>query len=130
MIARPAIDVAVAVIRNDAGHYLLSKRQMHQDLGGLWEFPGGKIMSGESWYAALCRECHEELGIVVQSASRMLEIWHDYGNKTVLLSVWQVEHYVHEPQGQEGQQILWVQPDALKQYPLPRANAAIIAVLA
>ena len=57
------ITVVAAVIHDDEGRVLLSRRPDHKHMGGLWEFPGGKIHDGESPAAALLRELHEELGV-------------------------------------------------------------------
>ena len=59
------VHVAVAVIENSVGDFLIAQRANHQHMGGCWEFPGGKVDDGESPEAALVREIQEELGISI-----------------------------------------------------------------
>jgi len=63
LMPRAAIDVVCAVIKNDDVKYLLCQRPEDKDFAGLWEFPGGKVESGESHAYALHREIEEELGM-------------------------------------------------------------------
>ena len=126
--ARPAIDVAVAVIVSSS-NVLLSLRHDHQDQGGLWEFPGGKVEHGESPLQALYRECQEELSIKVEDPSSFIQIWFDYQAYTVLLHVYYVTQFVGQPRGVEGQAVEWVSMDRLSEYPLPAANESIVSAL-
>jgi len=125
---RSAFDVAVGVISMGAD-VLLSRRQQHQDHGGLWEFPGGKLDHGESPQHALARECQEELGIVIDSFQPLLQVWHDYRSYSVLLHVFMVSRFCGQPQGREGQQVRWVSRSCLSEYHFPAANEAIVASL-
>lgn len=124
------VHVAAAVIRRADGAVLIARRPQHVHQGGLWEFPGGKLESGESTEQALRRELDEELGIgVVEGSGRnhpLIQIYHDYGDKQVLLDVWQVADFRGEPRGREGQPLVWVAPDELPRYPFPAANLPII----
>src|ERR1022692_3856482 len=65
---RPAVDVAVGVLIDAAGRFLLTSRPEGKVYAGYWEFPGGKLETGESVQAALRRELHEELGITIGAA--------------------------------------------------------------
>lgn len=122
------VHVAVGVIFNPKGQILIARRHDDAHQGGLWEFPGGKVESGETVGEALARELHEELGIVVQTSSctQLLEIRHDYTDKVVLLDVWTVSDFDGEPVGKEGQPLTWVEPQALLAYDFPAANVAIV----
>ncbi|MBC7980115.1 MAG: (deoxy)nucleoside triphosphate pyrophosphohydrolase [Armatimonadetes bacterium] len=60
------IDVVCGIVRNDAEEILVCRRAAHRHLGGLWEFPGGKVEAGESAEEALARELKEELGVLVR----------------------------------------------------------------
>ncbi|SDT93336.1 Nudix family hydrolase [Halopseudomonas salegens] len=120
------IHVVAAVIRNHQQQILLARRPEHAHQGGLWEFPGGKLEQGESPYAGLCRELHEELGIQVSQARPLLDISHDYPDKQIRLDVWLVEAFSGEPHGAEGQPVRWVNQQELAQYPLPAANVPIV----
>ena len=121
------IHVAAAVIRGANERVLIAKRPPDKHQGGLWEFPGGKVEVGETVEAALARELHEELSIVVASARPLIQVRHDYPDKQVLLDVWEVLTFTGEAHGAEGQPLAWVTPDQLPGYAFPAANQPIIA---
>jgi 8-oxo-dGTP diphosphatase len=127
-VVNKRVHVAVGVIFNPKGQLLIARRHDDAHQGGLWEFPGGKVESGETVGDALARELREELGIVVHvsSCTQLLEIRHDYTDKVVLLDVWTVSGFDGEPVGKEGQPLRWVEPQALPEYEFPAANAAIV----
>ena len=120
------VHVAAAVILDEQGRVLISRRPGHVHQGGLWEFPGGKLEPGETAADALRRETHEELGITVQAARPLIRVVHDYPDKSVLLDVWRVEDFAGKPVGCEGQAIKWVVAGDLGGYPFPSANVPII----
>ena len=120
------VHVAVGVLRNSAGEILISLRHPDSHQGNLWEFPGGKVEQGESVQAALLRELREELGIVIGASSPLVEIAHDYPDKSVLLDVWLIDSFSGEPHGAEGQALAWCAPDRLKEYAFPAANDPIV----
>jgi len=122
------VHVVAAVLRGDDGCVLLSLRGNHQEQGGLWEFPGGKSLPGETSRNALARELREELGISIAAARMLplLTICHDYPTKTVRLEVFEVFSWQGSPRGCEGQQIEWVAPAALNLREFPAANIPII----
>lgn len=121
------IHVAAAVIRGADQRVLIAKRPLDKHQGGLWEFPGGKVEVGEPVEAALLRELHEELGIVVETARPLIQVRHDYPDKQVLLDVWEVLAFSGEPHGAEGQPLAWVASDDLPEYAFPAANQPIIS---
>src|SRR5690554_8155475 len=84
------IHVIAAVIRDDQNRILIAKRPDHVHQGGLWEFPGGKLEDSEQRFDGLVRELREELGIAVTHARPLLDIRHDYPDKSVRLDVWLV----------------------------------------
>ncbi len=120
------LHVAVGVILDAEGRILISKRADEVHQGGLWEFPGGKVEGRETVLDALGRELHEELGIVVRSAQPLLEVCHDYGDKSVRLDVWRVDAFDGEPKGREGQPLRWSTAAALTDYDFPAANIPIL----
>lgn len=124
--ASEAQHVVAAVITNNAHEILLSLRPPHVHQAGLWEFPGGKVETGEKASQALARELKEELGIIPVNARPMICIRHDYPDKSVLLDVWYVDVFTGLPQGREGQEINWVPRSELRQKEFPAANIPIV----
>lgn len=120
------LHVMAAVIYNPSGDILIAKRPDHTHQGGLWEFPGGKLDDGESRFDGLRRELHEELGIEVTEARPLLDIHHDYADKSVRLDVWRVSAFTGKAHGAEGQPVRWVAPADLRAYSFPEANVPIV----
>ncbi len=124
------VHVAVGVILDTHRNVLITRRAPDAHQGDLWEFPGGKIEAGESLTQALARELREELGIVVGRTSALLEVRHDYGDKTVLLDVHVVWEFSGEARALEGQPMAWVAPAELGGYLFPAANEPIVEAVA
>jgi 8-oxo-dGTP diphosphatase len=120
------LHVVAAVIRRNDGAILLSRRPAHVDQGDLWEFPGGKLHTGESRLQGLERELREELGLGIRRATPLLQVPHDYPTRQVLLDVFVVDAWDGEPLGLEGQTIRWVTPASLFDYDFPAANLPIV----
>ncbi len=99
-------DVAVGVLISEAG-ILLGQRPTGKTYEGYWEFPGGKLESGESVEVALARELHEELGITVQNCQRWKVLEHHYAHAHVRLFFCKVTAWQGEPTGREGQALAW-----------------------
>ena len=118
--------VAVGVIENSRGEILIAKRPDNLHQGGKWEFPGGKVDAGEHVEQALARELREEVALELESASPLMKIAHDYGDKQVLLDIWHVHGFRGEAAGLEGQPVRWVAPAALADYRFPDANQPIV----
>ena len=118
--------VAVAVVQNSEGKYLIAKRPQDSHQGGLWEFPGGKIENNESVFDALKREIFEEVGITIEQATPLIKIHHDYGDKSVLLDVWCVDRFSEEAFGKEGQEIRFIKQNEFSLYNFPAANMSLI----
>ncbi len=124
-----AVHVAVGVILNAREQVLIARRSIDSHQGGLWEFPGGKLETGESVEQALFRELKEELAIEVSECSALVSIEHDYGDKLVLLDVWMVRAFTGDPIGVEGQVLRWIRIDQLEDYQFPAANKPIVKLL-
>ena len=127
--SKPFIHVAVAVLINDSGWVLITRRHEKQHQGGLWEFPGGKVEPGESVMMALSRELQEELAATPTSSDPLLQVRHDYGDREVLLDVHCIRAWEGEPRGLEGQPLAWVAPSALADFEFPEANRPIAKAL-
>ena len=123
------VHIAVAVIQNSLGQYLIAKRPQETHQGGLWEFPGGKVESNETVVAALKRELLEEVGITITQSSPLIKIHHDYNDKSVLLDVWQVEKFTGDAFGREGQKTCWTNKSDFLLYDFPAANLPIITAI-
>lgn len=120
------VHVAVGIILNSAQQILLAKRPDHLHQGGKWEFPGGKVESGETVTQALIRELKEEVALDVASSEPFMALSYDYPDKQVLLDIHTVSHFSGEAQGLEGQQIAWVNQGDLIDYDFPDANKPIL----
>ncbi len=120
------IHVVAAAVFNARGEVLIALRPPHVHQGGLWEFPGGKVEPGESAEQALSRELEEEVGITVRRARPLIQVQHDYGDKSVFLDVWRVEDFAGEPHGREGQPVRWQAPGQLREGDFPAANGPIV----
>ncbi len=123
------LHVVVGVIYNSKDEVLITRRLEHVHQGDLWEFPGGKIESGETALEALSRELEEEIDITVQQARPLIRITHSYPDQTVLLDVWQIEKWHGKPYGCEGQKITWCLPNSLANKQFPVANIPIITAI-
>jgi A/G-specific adenine glycosylase len=126
--AIPHKAIGVAVIWGEQG-ILIDRRPQSGLLGGLWEFPGGKIEPGETVEDCIVREIREELGIEIAVGDRLITIDHAYTHFRVTLNVFHCRYVSGEPQAIECDEVRWVSPDALDQYPFPKANVQIIEAI-
>jgi len=124
------ITVVAAVIHDAVGRILLTRRPDNKHMGGLWEFPGGKIHDGESPAAALVRELHEELGVEASIGRPITFAVHEEPSLRILLLFYAAELHGGHLAGREGQDIRWVTPSELTAYPVPPADAELMARLA
>jgi 8-oxo-dGTP diphosphatase len=107
VLAPVALEVVVGLLVDPRGRVLLNQRRAGTAMAGSWEFPGGKREAQESAWDALCRELAEELGIVLETGERWLELWHDYADKRVHLDVWWISRYAGVPYAREQQCLRW-----------------------
>jgi A/G-specific adenine glycosylase len=121
--------IGVAVIWNTNEQILIDRRRMNGTLGGLWEFPGGKIEAGETVVDCIQREIREELGIEIIVGNKLIEIDHTYSHFRVTLQVYNCQHLQGEPQPLECDEVRWVTVEELDLYTFPEANQQIIDVL-
>ena len=123
--------VAAAALINGDGAVLLAQRPQGKSLAGLWEFPGGKIESGENPEAALCRELAEELGLDVdpKDLKPLTFASHAYPDFHLLMPLWTAHRWRGEPKGQEGQHLAWVHPQDLDSYAMPEADIPLVSIL-
>jgi A/G-specific adenine glycosylase len=121
--------IGVAVIWNDQGQILIDRRRQEGPLGGLWEFPGGKVEPEETVEACIQREIQEELGIDIAVGDRLMVVDHAYTHFRVTLNVHHCQYLSGEPQPLECDEVRWVQPADLRDYAFPKANIQIIDAL-
>lgn len=123
------IRVVAGLLQRDT-KILIAKRPDHKPYSGYWELPGGKIENNETSFAALQRELHEELGIIVQNAKSLLRHAHTYPDKSIDLELWQVDTFTGEPKSLEQQLLRWVTWDEIKQLKILAGNVALFEKLA
>jgi len=125
----PHKQIGVAVIWNQQGEILIDRRLQEGLLGGLWEFPGGKIEAQETIPACIEREIKEELGITVEVGDHLITINHAYTHFRVTLYVHHCRYLSGDPQPIECDEIRWVKPEQLAEFPFPKANTRIIEAI-
>lgn len=104
---RPEVQVAVGVLFQKSGAFLLTSRPVGKPYAGYWEFPGGKVEVGESIHQALCRELYEELGIEVTAAAPWKVEVVDYPHALVRLHFFKVSAWTGRLQMREQQSARW-----------------------
>jgi 8-oxo-dGTP diphosphatase len=124
------ITVVAAVIRDGEGRVLLAQRPLDRHMGGLWEFPGGKIDDGEGPAEALVRELDEELGLAIEVEQPLTFAVHEEPGLRILLLFFGARILSGEPHAHEGQAVQWVPADELPSYATPPADADIVRRLA
>ena len=124
----PVIDVAAALVFRD-GKLLITQRHAGAHLGGLWEFPGGKLEAGESFEQCLIREIREELGVEISVGELFEEISHDYPEKSVRLKFFICQLLSGEPQPLDCAGVKWVAKTELAGFEFPAADARLLLKL-
>ena len=128
---KPILLVAAIALVDADGRVLIAQRPKGKHLEGLWEFPGGKLRDGETPEGALIRELNEELGIDVEHTclAPLSFASHDYGEFHLLMPLYVCRVWSGAPRGREGQQLKWVWPSKLTDWPMPPADAPLVAML-
>ena len=123
------VHVVIGIILNAEQQVLIAQRLPHQEKGGMWEFPGGKVEANETAFEALQRELKEEIGIEVIEAEAWTKVTYHYPHKSVLLDTWMVKKFIGTPVGAEGQPIRWKAISELGELEFPEGNRLIIEKL-
>jgi len=124
-----AVEVAAAVIQRADGAFLLARRPAGKVYAGYWEFPGGKVETGEPAERALVRELHEELGIDACTAFPWITRVYAYPHATVRLNFFRVTAWKGDPHPREQQAIAWQRFGTPLAAPMLPANAPVLAAL-
>jgi 8-oxo-dGTP diphosphatase len=122
---RNVIEVSAGLIFR-SGKLLITQRHADSHLGGLWEFPGGKRESGETFEQCLVRELQEELGVEVVVGNLLDELTHSYPERTVRLKFFACRLKQGEPQPIGCAAVQWVSQQELADYSFPAADARLL----
>lgn len=121
--------IGVAVIWDEQRRVLIARRRPEGVLGGLWEFPGGKVEPGETVKDCIKREIWEELGIVIEVGRHLISVDHIYIHLHVTLVVHHCIHLTGIPKPIECDELCWVTLAEIDQFAFPKANEKIIKAL-
>jgi 8-oxo-dGTP diphosphatase len=124
-----SIHVVALVLENEKAQILVTKRLKHKHLGGMWEFPGGKLEANETRLEGLQREIKEEINFDLISAEPLKCLTHDYGDRVIKLDVWYTKFVQPQIRANENQQMKWVCYQDLKKLKMPDADKPIIDAL-
>ena len=129
--SKPTLLVAAIALIDLKGRVLVAQRPEGKAMAGLWEFPGGKVESGEIPEAALIREVQEELGIDITASclSPFAFASHTYETFHLLMPLYLCRKWEGMMHPREGQALKWVEPKALRDYPMPPADVPLVAML-
>ena len=123
------VRIVAAVIEKD-GKYLITQRRATAVLPGLWEFPGGRVETGETDEAALRREVRERLGVDVLVKARIASRQHQYEGYQVDLNLYQADlESEHAPRALRVADFRWVGSEEFDKYPFPAADQATTDLL-
>lgn len=126
---KPVMHVMAGLLIDAEGRVLLAQRPAGKHLAGMWEFPGGKLESGETPLAALARELQEELGIRMRRAEPLIRVPWQYGEQELLLDAWRVDRWEGVPRSLEGQALQWLPPAQIDPLLLTPADQPILRAL-
>jgi 8-oxo-dGTP diphosphatase len=127
----PLVLISACALVDVDGRVLVTQRPAGKPMAGLWEFPGGKLRSGETPEKALIRELAEELGIDVKESclAPFAFASHPYPDFHLLMPLYVCRRWAGTVTAKEGQRLRWVWPRALADYPMPPADKPLVPLL-
>lgn len=128
--SRRLLLVAAAALLDSSGRVLITQRPAHKQLGGLWEFPGGKVELGEAPEQALVRELKEELDLTVEpdALDPFAFASHAYPDFHLLMPLYVATRFggVMKLDPNSAQAAKWVQPQELRAHEMPPADVVLV----
>ena len=123
--------VAACALIDADGRVLIAQRPPGKPMAGLWEFPGGKVESGERPEITLIRELKEELGISVKEdcLAPLTFASHAYPDFHLLMPLYVCRRWEGTVTALERQNLTWVRPNKLRDYEMPPADVPLVAML-
>ncbi len=125
---RPHHIIAAGLVWRD-GELLIDRRREDAMLGGLWEFPGGKVKPDEIPSEAVVREVEEEVDVKVATDHLFMIVNHQYSHFTITLHVFHCHYLSGNPRALGCSEWRWVRKEELKDFAFPRANVKVIEKL-
>lgn len=125
----PTVQVGAAVTWKDAQTFLIAKRNQEEMLGGLWEFPGGKLEEGETLEECVARELKEELGIQVEVGERLVRVRHTYSHFKLVMDVYHCHWKGDEPKALDCADFRWVSRKECDALPFSKADLKVLNVI-
>jgi|TARA_B110000196_G_scaffold140699_1_gene121886 8-oxo-dGTP diphosphatase len=129
--AKPVVFVVAVALIDVDGRILLAQRPLGKKMAGLWEFPGGKVQTGETPEAALVRELREELDIDTRRSclAPLTFASHAYDDFHLVMPLYLCRIWQGTPRPVEGQVLKWVRPYDLGNFEMPAADRPLVAML-
>lgn len=126
---RPHRRIAVGIVFRQDGQVLIAQRLESSMLGGLWEFPGGKLEEGETLKACVERELKEEVGVDVEAKEELATVDHAYSHFSITLTAYVCRYVSGEIQALQCADVRWIDPTQLTDYAFPMANQKLFHYL-
>ena len=131
LLKMPLVIVVAGALIDADGRVLITKRPNGKEMGGLWEFPGGKIEEGETPEQALIRELKEELNIETKGSclAPLSFASHQYEKFHLLMPLFICRRWWGNILALESQEVLWVRPKKLRDFDMPPADEPLVSML-
>ncbi len=124
----PVVKIAVGIVRKN-GKLLITKRKPDGLLGGLWEFPGGKLKNNEVPKAACIREIKEETGLTVEITSHLTTVRHAYTHFKIIMEVFDCTWQSGRVRLNGPVDYCWISPKDINRFAFPKANLKFIPMI-